>query len=78
MKLEVKYLFSISSSSVTFYIYELSEGLGMRKILGHGTRMQKNPQNREDGFLIFRDFHGVMRVQSPTCTSAQKFHQWRC
>ena len=43
----------------------------------HGIRMQKNPQTREDIFWIFTDFHGVMWVQCPTCTSARKIHQWR-
>ena len=46
MKLEVKYIFSSSYSSVIFYIYELPEGLGIRKILAHeahGISMQKNP-----------------------------------
>ena len=77
MKLEVKYLFPSSSSGANFYIYELPEGLLMRKILAHGTRMQKNPQTRKDIFWIFTDFHGVMRVQSPTCTPARIFYQWR-
>ena len=30
MKLEVQYLFPTSSSDVNFYIYQLSEGLGMK------------------------------------------------
>ena len=34
MRLEVKYLFPISSSGANFYIYQLPEGLRMRKILG--------------------------------------------
>ena len=49
----------------------------MRKILAHDLRMQKNPQTKEDIFWIFTDFLGVMRVQSPTCTPARKFHQWQ-
>ena len=53
MKLEVKYLFTTSFSGAKFYIYQLPEGLGMRKTLTHG---------------IFMDFHGVMQVQSLTCT----------
>ena len=77
MKLEVKYLFPISFSGATFFIYELPEGLGMRKILANGTRMQKNPQNKEKIFWICTDFHRVMRVQSPACTPSRKFHQWR-
>ena len=35
-KLEVKYLFPTLSSDANFYIYQLPEGLGMRKILAHG------------------------------------------
>ena len=77
MKLKVKYLFPTSSSAANFYIYGLPEGLGVRKILAGGARMQKNLQTREDIFWIFTDFHGVMWVQSPTCTPAQKFHQCR-
>ena len=41
----------------------------------HMTRMQKNPQTSEDIFWILTYFHGVMWVQSPTCTPARKFHQ---
>ena len=76
MKLEVKYLFPNSSSDANFYIFQLPEGLGTRKILAHGIRMQKNPQTTEDIFLIFTDSHGVMQAQRQTCTSAGKFHQW--
>ena len=39
MKLEVKYLFPTLSSGANFCIYQLSKGLGMRKILPHGVRM---------------------------------------
>ena len=77
MKLKVKYIFPISSSGAHFYICQLPEGLGMRKILSHGIRMQKNPQTRAGISWIFTYFHGIMRVQSPTCTPARKFHQWR-
>ena len=75
MKLEVKYLFPTSSSGVNFYIYQLPEGLGMRKMLAHGVVMRKNQQTREYIFWIFMHFHGVMRVQSPTCTHTRKFYQ---
>ena len=78
MKLEVKFLFWISSSGTNVYIYKLLEGLGMRKTLAYGARMQKNPQTREDIFLIFMDFHGVMQFERPICSLARKFHQWRC
>ena len=76
MKLEVKYLFPTSSSDTNLYIYQLPEGLGVRKILAYGIKMRKNPQTREDIFWIFTDFHGVMQVQSPAWASARKFHQW--
>ena len=49
----------------------------MRKILAHDVSMQQNPQTKEDTSWIFMDFHGVMPVQSPTCTADRKFHQWR-
>ena len=39
MLLEVKYLFTTSLSGKKFYIYELSEVLGMRKTLARGVRM---------------------------------------
>ena len=45
--------------------------------LAHDLRMKKNPQTKKDTFWIFTDFHGVMRVQSPTSTPARKFHQLR-
>ena len=64
MKMEVKYLFPTSSSGVNFCIYQLPEGLEMRKILALGIRMQKNPQTRADIVCIFMDFHRVMQVQS--------------
>ena len=40
MKFEVKY----------FFIYQLPEDLGMRKILAHDIRMQRNPQIRDEMF----------------------------
>ena len=66
MKLEFKYIFPASTPGLNNYIYKLPEGLGMRRILAHGTRIQKNPQIREDISCIFTDFHRVMWVQSPT------------
>ena len=75
MKLEVKYLFRSSSLVANFYIYPLPESLEMRKISAHPIGIQKNPYTREDVFWIFRNFHRVMQVQSPTCTTARKFHQ---
>ena len=59
MKLEIKYLFPTSSSGVKFSIYQLFEGMEMRKILAHFIRMQKKPQTREHIFWIFTDFHRV-------------------
>ena len=58
MKLEIKYIFPTSTSGTNFYIYELPEGLEIRKILAHGTRMQKNPQARGDIFWIFMELCG--------------------
>ena len=58
MKLEIKYIFPTSTSGANFYIYELPEGLEMRKILAHGTRMQRNPQARGDIFWIFMELLG--------------------
>ena len=68
MKLEVKNIFPTSTPGVKNYIYKLPEGHGMRRILAHGTTIEKNPQTREDIFWIFTDFHRVMWVQSPTYT----------
>ena len=45
MRLEVKYIFPTSTPGENNYIYKLPEGLGMRKILAHGTRIQKNTKN---------------------------------
>ena len=56
MKLEVKYLFQSSFSVKNFYIYQLAEGLGMRKILANGTRNAKGSKNQEGGFLNFNGF----------------------
>ena len=59
-KLEVKYVFITSSSGANFYIYQLTGGLGMRKILAHGIRMQKNSETRETfsgSSQVFRELH---------------------
>ena len=56
MKLGVKYLYLTSSSGENFYIYQLREGLGMRNMLAHGIRMQKNTQTRDAIFWIFMEF----------------------
>ena len=66
MKLEVIYIFPTSTPDLNNYIYELHEGLGMRRIFAHGTRIQKNRQTRKDIFWIFTDFRRVIWVQSPT------------
>ena len=55
-------------------LHDAKEAIGMRKILAHDMRMKKNPQTKEGTFWIFTDFHGVMRVQSRTCTPVPKFH----
>ena len=67
----------ISSLGANIYTYELTGDLAMRNILAHGIMRQKNPQTREDIFWFFTDFHEVMRVESPACTPARKFYQWR-
>ena len=56
-------------------LHDAEEAIGMRKILAHDMKMKKNPQTKEDTFWIFTDFHGFMRIQSPTCTPAGKFNQ---
>ena len=43
MKLEDKYIFPTTTPAANNYIYKLPKGLGMRKILAHGTRILKNP-----------------------------------
>ena len=71
-----QYLFPSLSSVGKFWIYQLTEGLEMRKILTHRLRMQKNSQTRADILWIFTDFHRVMQVQNPSCKTARKFPQW--
>ena len=75
MKLDVKILFPTLSSGVNFCICQVPEGLGIRKILAFGIRTEKNLQTRVDILWIFMDFHGVMRVQNPTCAPARIFYQ---
>ena len=55
--------------------HDAEETIGMRKMLTHDMRMKKNPQTKGDTFWIITNFHRVVRVQSQTCTPAQKFHQ---
>ena len=59
MNLEVKYIFPTSTPDVNNYIYKLPEGLGMRRILAHDTRIEKNPRIRKGIFRIFTDFYRV-------------------
>ena len=56
-------------------LHDAEEAIGIRKILAHDIRMKRNPQTKEDTFWIFKDFHGLIRVQSSTCTTAWKFYQ---
>ena len=72
-KLLMKWLYRLAWE----YWLNTEEAIRMRKILPHDIRMQKNPQTKEGISWIFTDFHGVMLVQSPTCTAAQKFHHWK-
>ena len=57
--------------------HDAEESMAIRKILAYDIRMKKNPQTKEDTLWIFKDFHGVIRVQSPTWNPAWKFYQWR-
>ena len=57
-------------------LHDAEKSMGIRKILAHDIRMEKNPQTKENTFWV-ADFYEVMRVQSPTSTPARKFHQWR-
>ena len=74
MQLKVKYHFLTLFAGANFYIYELPEGLGTKKTLAHGISTPKNSQTGEEIVWIFTHFHGVMRVQSPTCNTTRKFH----
>ena len=56
----MKYIFPTSTPGVNNYIYQLSEGLGIKRILAHVIRIQKNPQTRQDIFWILTDFHRVV------------------
>ena len=55
-------------------LHDAEESMAIRKILAHDIRMKKNPQTKEDTFWI-GELDGVIRAQSPTCTSVRKFHQ---
>ena len=63
-------------SNTDMELHDAEEAMRIRKILACDIRMKKNPQSKEGSFWIFKDFHGIMRVQSPTCTPARKFYQW--
>ena len=58
-------------------LYNAEEAREIRKILAHDIGMKENPQTKEDTLWTFKDFHGVMQVQTPTKTPARKFYQWR-
>ena len=74
MKLEVRYLFLTLSSGTNFFIYQLSEGLESRKILPFlGSKKIHKPWYTF--CCISMDFHGVIRVQNPTCIPSVKFQQ---
>ena len=60
MNFEIEYIFPTLSSGTVFYIHQLSEGLGMRKILAYGIRMQKKPHI----FWIFMDVHSYLGPKS--------------
>ena len=83
MKLKVKYILPTSNSDRKFYIYELPEGLRVRKTLTHGTRMQKNPQTRKDIFWIFTDvgpssnFHLCTKISAMTLLTPKLSNECR-
>ena len=58
-------------------LHDAEESMAIRKILTYNIRMKKDPQTKQNTFWI-ADFYGGMRAQSPTCTPARKYHQWRC
>ena len=57
-------------------LLNVEKAMGIKKILAHDIFMKKIPQTKEDTPRIFKDFHGVMVVQSPTWTAARKFYQF--
>ena len=57
-----------------FFISQLPEGLGMRKILAHSIRMQRIHKHQGAQFL---DFNWAMWVQSPACPH-RNFQWWCC
>ena len=63
-------------SNTGMELHDAEESMAIKKMLAHDIRMKKNPQTKEDTFWI-EDFYGVMWVQSPTCSPARKFQQWR-
>ena len=73
MKLETQCLFPTSFSGTNVYIYQMPEGLGMKKILTHGVRMQMNPQTRADVSWIFTNFHGICGFKVQLAPSHGKF-----
>lgn len=76
MKLGVKPLFPTPSSGFNFFIYQLFEGLEMRKISGHVVRMQTNPKTKVDIFWIFTDFTELLDFKVRPSSPAPKFQQW--
>ena len=68
MKLNVKYIFPTLSSVANIYIYQLPEGLGMKKILAHGIGCKKihKPGRTFFGFSqIFMELCGAKVQLSP-------------
>ena len=51
-------------------LHDAEGTMGTRKILTNDIRMKKNPQTKQDTFWIFKDFNGIVWVQSPTFTPA--------
>ena len=62
-------------SNIDVELHDAEKAVGTRKILTHDIRMKNNAQTKEDTFWIFKDFHGVVWVQSPIFTRAWEFYQ---
>ena len=63
--------------STDMELRDAEEAIGMKKILAHDMRMKKNPQTKENTFLIFADFHGVMRSKVQLAPLHGNFINWR-
>ena len=76
VKLEVKHLFPTSSWGTYFYVYQLPEGLTMRKILAHMVLGCKRIHKQGLTFSAFLQIFMEFCRSKVQLTPAQKFHQW--